>query len=213
MHIHRLILISVCTLLFSRMSPLQQSSSVSLMPQPQPQQQSLQQQHSETPPPPPPPDWNHPVTLLHEFLRHQQKEDDPDTILTVTASLLGESLTTAALQLVDQCGSTFTKVVVGSDDETPRRSVYLVQGSRPQDVYMTFWSTTDDDLPTCSFGYCSCRAYATGNHPSMICKHLLALTLLSHLETDGAIPVIKVATEAEFGRIVLDRTLPSSGTV
>lgn len=140
----------------------------------------------------------HPLHLLNAFLEDRNKTTSPsdekkqqDDLLRATDFLMGDILE-GALSVLDDASSTIRHVCA------PHRSVYLVvRGSTKKTAYYYCQMTNH-------YSYCSCRSYLerskTQHHA--LCKHLLALKLMSHLGI--SCPTENVSVE-DFGTIVMLR--------
>jgi hypothetical protein len=164
----------------------------------------------------PPHVLNQPLMQLEDYLlslgdsnqESSSLQDRHDEILIVAEFLYGSNLLTAALTLLDSCESMVTKLAASS-----HRSLYLVKGK--DSYYMCFCEP--------HLHYCSCRSFlekttkssnsktssSSNNTTTELCKHLLALKLVPHLNI--AFPQITTVTDEEFATLVLDRTLGHVG--
>ena len=144
----------------------------------------------------------HPLHLLDEFLegRNQKTTSSPsdekkqqDELLRATDFLMGDILE-GALSVLDDASTTIRHVCA------PHRSVYLVvrAGNSTKKTAYYYCQMTNH------YSYCSCRSYLerskTQHHA--LCKHLLALKLMSHLGI--SCPTENVSVE-DFGTIVMLR--------
>jgi len=188
-------------------------------------------------PPRPPASSLHPLLLLDEFLESLEKsnegketnggsKDDSrvdangenaatqalsldkrrDHILRIADFLYGGSMLEAALAVLDTEG--VIRQVTASPSE---RTALLVRGaaSRQTNVatdYFCLLASKSDGLQ-----YCSCRSYfeRAKNDPKGLCKHLLALKLMSPLECTCRTETVP---DAEFSGYLLRRMLPREST-
>ena len=155
----------------------------------------------------PPPSCLHPLHLLDQFLdspatcasdidSEKNEENRQDKIIRVADYLYGGSILEAALAVLDTDGA--IRRVRG---EPSNRSLFLVRGARtskaPADYYIC--------LVEHGITYCSCRSYfeRAKADPRALCKHLLALKLLPHLDDCSCID--ETIADSEYAKFVLRR--------
>ena len=131
----------------------------------------------------------HPLDLLDSFLTDLESKalasDRKEVeILRVADFLLGPSILEGALNILDSPSA--IRLL-----QSPHRTAFLV---REKESYY------------CSneIVYCSCQSFLERAKVDArtICKHLLAIKLMTHLDLS---PVKELVSDAEFGRIVMMR--------
>lgn len=152
-----------------------------------------------------------PLHLLdHYLLSREEATASRDEILRVADFLFGTTLD-GALTILDSPAA-ITQVI------SPSRSIHLVRASstnsqnhrtapnqlqqRAPSSYICILPNQNDFLP---MTYCSCHSYFERNkNKPGICKHLLAIKLMPHLQVKPCI--LKTCTEEEFSNLVTSRT-------
>lgn len=140
-------------------------------------------------------------SVAHQIPAMQQRQEDD--ILRAVDFLYGKT-TEGALAILDAAGS-ISKVI----STTSQRSVYLVKGSSSsrgsEESYLCLVPQFSDDVP---IYFCSCRSFLEKNrHPtnegSCLCKHLLAIRLMSVLKVQPVL--METASDDEFANILMQR--------
>jgi predicted nucleic acid-binding Zn finger protein len=131
----------------------------------------------------------HPLELLDMFLKELETkscdgENKLEEILRAADFLVGPSLVEGALNILD--APTTIRLL-----ESPHRSAFLVRGEE------SYYCSNE-------IIYCSCRSFLerAKSDPQALCKHLLALKLMPHLDIS---PVKETVSDADFGTIVMLR--------
>lgn len=131
----------------------------------------------------------HPIDLLDIFLKDLDttscdRENRLEEILRAADFLVGASLVEGALTILD--APTTIRLL-----ESPHRSAFLVRGEE------SYYCSNE-------IIYCSCRSFVerAKSDPRTLCKHLLALKLMPHLDIS---PVKETVSDADFGKIVMLR--------
>jgi hypothetical protein len=160
--------------------------------------------------------------------RQQQEDRRRDEILRTADFLFGGSILEGALAVLDSGESLVTRVVSISS----QRSLYLVKGSssssqaRSQqqaygssslpaaEYYLCLVPNENEALQrsSSSIFYCSCRSFlersrsstaSSSSSSSSMCKHLLALSLMTCLGVKAA--VVETVSDEEFSNFVVSR--------
>jgi hypothetical protein len=130
---------------------------------------------------------------------HHDKKATQEEVLRVADFLYGSTLD-GALGLLDTPESITEVVSIPS-----QRSLHLVRGQGDN----SYFCLLSSDNTQSSVYYCSCRSFLeksrNGNThgAASLCKHLLALQLMSPLHVKGS--VVETVSDEEFGNMILNR--------
>lgn len=154
------------------------------------------------------------LALLQQFLSERANVhpshalgDPPsgemDELFRVGDFLFGTTFE-GALAILDASESLITRVVSGPS----QRTAFIVQSSGKQAAkYLCIFPRGMNSQRKTY--YCSCRSFLEKNSRSPIlhvCKHLLAIAFLPHL--DAKCTTIETLSDEEFGRLVVSRGAP-----
>lgn len=140
----------------------------------------------------------HPLDLLDIFLKDLEAtlsdgdKNKIDEILRAADFLAGTSIMEGALNILD--APTTIRLL-----QSPNRSAFIVRGEE------SYYCSKE-------IIYCSCRSFLerAKADPHTLCKHLLALKLMPHLNVT---PVTETVSDVDFGKIVMLRVFVDESIV